>query len=168
MKIAVGGLLLVVAVLVGVVIFQLVKSDRQQLQIAALTDAIANKTAAREDFERQKECAAQSEREFRALGWEKENQAAIFPAAYQSHFNAKFNKCFMSLESHSPDGKVTSRSLFDVYQHRDYATYMWMVSPTKKYWEVPPTICTLTPIGSDEVTCKSDEEYKAFVALYME
>ena len=45
---------------------------------------------------------------------------------------------------------------------------MWKVDKDKFSWQVPPTSCTMKPLPGDEQVCKSEEEYKAFVAKYME
>lgn len=56
----------------------------------------------------------------------------------------------------------------DAYEQREYATYIWIASPQKKYWEVPPMVCTLSPLGRPQQQCSSDEEYQAFIRPYLE
>jgi len=63
---------------------------------------------------------------------------------------------------------VNNRLLIDAYEQREYAEYTWMSRKDKKYWEVPPSICKLIPLSTSEQFCKSENEYKAFVANYME
>jgi len=57
--------------------------------------------------------------------------------------------------------------LADAYERRKYAEYTW-ASKDKKYWEVPPMTCKLIPSSASEQICKSEDEYKAFVATYVE
>jgi hypothetical protein len=49
-----------------------------------------------------------------------------------------------------------------------YGVYLWKTHETKKYWEVPPVSCELTPSLSVKKFCSSREEFDAFVAEYME
>ncbi len=124
--------------------------------------------ATRENLDLQQKCAAQAEKAFRHLGWREDqptNPGQM--AAYQSHYSAERNKCFMTLEVLGNNG-YQSKSLFDAYENRSFAEYLWTPQEGKKYWEVPPISCTLTPSSNDERACKSEDEYKAFVAGYME
>lgn len=143
-------------------------TDRQQRgRIAELASKLRDKTD-RENLEFQQKCALQAEKIFHQLGWKLNDPGGTF-ASYQSHYHQKLGKCFMTVNSTTtgPRGP-TSRYLFDAYEQRGYAEYMWISDAVKKYWEVPPVICKLTPSSVDESLCKSEEEYKAFVARYME
>jgi hypothetical protein len=61
-----------------------------------------------------------------------------------------------------------SKNLIDAYEQREYAEYLWITDKVKKYWEVPPVMCRLIPAFGNEHLCKSEDEYDAFVASYME
>lgn len=85
---------------------------------------------------------------------------------YQSHYNAKLNKCLVATtELKFP---FTTKMLFDVNEGRMFTFYLWMIDKQKKYWEVPPKQCELTPSLQDKRNCISDEEYEQFVVTYME
>jgi hypothetical protein len=57
--------------------------------------------------------------------------------------------------------------LYDAAERRVYAAYLW-ISGTKKYWEVPPSQCELTPSYTEKRFCKTEDEFNAFIAEYME
>jgi hypothetical protein len=62
----------------------------------------------------------------------------------------------------------TSAYLMDANERRQYAFYLWMTKKDKKYWEVPPLSCELTPSLKEKKSCASREEFDEFVANYME
>jgi hypothetical protein len=62
----------------------------------------------------------------------------------------------------------TSVYLMDANERRQYAFYLWISRKDKKYWEVPPSNCELTPSLREKKLCTSREEFDAFVADYME
>ena len=62
----------------------------------------------------------------------------------------------------------TSAYLMDANERRQYAFYLWISKKDKKYWEVPPISCELTPSLREKKVCTSREEFDAFVADYME
>jgi len=64
----------------------------------------------------------------------------------------------------------TNKWLVDAYKNRLYAFYLWMPDPkrVKKYWEMRPISCELTPPVREKRLCSSEDEYDTFVATYME
>jgi hypothetical protein len=66
------------------------------------------------------------------------------------------------------DRRTIHLILFDAYENRDYAEYMWIPREGKKYWEVALISCRLFPSSGNERFCKSEAEYDDFVAAYME
>jgi hypothetical protein len=89
---------------------------------------------------------------------------------YQSHYNKKLDKCFVSIETTDLVGKqsVTTAVLLDAFERRLFAQYGWSSEENKKYWEVAPATCDLIPTPREQTTCSSKEEFDAFVAKYME
>jgi hypothetical protein len=89
---------------------------------------------------------------------------------YQNHFSLKFNRCFILIEYMFQMGPefVTSVTLMDAYERRVYASYTWSTKKDKKYWEVPPTLCLMTPASLQTTSCSSRDEFDEFVATYME
>ena len=63
---------------------------------------------------------------------------------------------------------MTSVVLMDAYERRVYAQYMWSTKTGKKYWEIPPMQCDVTPTAKQTTTCSSRDEFDGFVAKYME
>jgi hypothetical protein len=45
---------------------------------------------------------------------------------------------------------------------------MWSPREGKKYWEVPPIMCELAASYKQKTYCKTQDEFDAFVASYME
>ena len=164
MKLAIGILLVIIATLVLWLTVEITTNGQQRKHIQELTSQVADKSR-RENLEFQQMCALQVEKVFRAIGWKEGVPQDGNIATYQSHYNPKLGKCFMTLDI---TGMNTTRTLFDAYEQRDYAVYLWMPRKDKKFWEVPPTICRLIPSSGSEQICKSEEEYKEFVAHYME
>ena len=164
MKIAIAILLVTVAVLVWQLTAEIATNNQLQKQVQELTKQVADKTT-RENLEFQKSCALQAEKVFHAIGWKENVWQNGLLATYASHYNQKLGKCFMMLEL---TGQHTSRSLLDAYERRDYAEYMWVPDKVKKFWEVPPAQCLLIPSSGSEQNCNSEEEFKEFVAHYME
>jgi len=92
-------------------------------------------------------------------------------ADYQSHYNTKLGKCLMLVETTDMlfgSQFTTTAYVMDANERRQYATYGWTSRQGKKYWEVPPTTCELTPSLRDKRFCSSREEFDAFAASYME
>jgi hypothetical protein len=66
--------------------------------------------------------------------------------------------------------EANNGSFYVSYENRTYAGYIWMPDPNKvkKYWEMPPIRCELTPSANEKRLCNSEDEYNRFVATYME
>ena len=119
----------------------------------------------------QERCASQARNTFQQ--WEKDiktgpfgGAASIISSDYESHYNTKLKKCLMLMETQTSTGN--SATLMDAYERRTYAFYLWVMREGKKYWEVPPTSCELTPTHSEKKYCADRDEFDAFVASYME
>jgi hypothetical protein len=93
-----------------------------------------------------------------------------FSGDYQSHYNVKLGKCLMLVETTDMRGEqsTTTAYVMDANERRPYATFVWMSREEKKYWEVPPMACELTPSLREKRFCKTREEFDEFVAPYME
>jgi hypothetical protein len=89
---------------------------------------------------------------------------------YQNHFYTKLGKCLLLTETMDNLGgrSTTTAYLIDANERRIYAIHTWTSQPDKKYWEVSPTICELTPTMTEKKTCTSRDEFDAFVAPYLE
>lgn len=130
-----------------------------------------------QSLDQQARCAQQAARAFAEL--DAENRADMqkmgtgrsrISGDYQSHYNVKLGKCLMFVETTDMLGAqfVTSAYVRDAYERRQYATYVWMSSDVKKYWEVPPIACEIRPSLHDKRLCKTREEFDELAAPYME
>ena len=136
-------------------------TKQQANQIIAIQnkiDAFA-KTA---DLDLQAKCSKQASFMFNELGWNRSGSLS----SYQSHYNNKFNKCFLSI--YSVQGNFVNQSVIDAYEQKVFATFMWKGQAGKKYWEVAPVICKAMPDTNNERICNSEKEYKEFVKNFME
>lgn len=142
------------------------------LAVALIGNAIS---AHSQTLDEQERCAAQARRAFQEV----ENQFKTQPLTqtissdYESHYNTKIKKCLMLMERidtlASGKGNITTTAtLMDAYERHVYANYIWISSPTKKYWEVPPAACELFPVRQEKKICADRDEFDSFVSEYME
>jgi hypothetical protein len=178
MRGVIAALLLVVAVLAWGLTSEVKKNSQLRGQVEQLTKKLTDKSRL-EDLQLQEKCAEQAKKVFNEYKsaplpniYLKNPQPRELDTEYQSHYNAKLGKCFMEIKSTILDqqgGDASfNRFLADAYERRVYADYMWNSRKDKKYWEVPPIICKLIASSASEQICKSEDEYKAFVATYIE
>jgi hypothetical protein len=81
------------------------------------------------------------------------------------------NKCFIAIsntESVTGGNVVTSRNISDALEGKTYGEYVWATEKGKQFWEVPPLMCTVTLLSGEERKCKSDDEFKELIKLYMD
>jgi hypothetical protein len=127
-------------------------------------------------LDQQERCAQQARRAFQEIQAEAKAADKKFgshevSSDYQSHYNTKIGKCLMFVESMGSlaGGEMsTTAYLIDANERRQYAFYLWLSKKDKKYWEVPPSSCDLTPSLKEKKFCTSREEFDEFVAAYME
>jgi hypothetical protein len=76
----------------------------------------------------------------------------------------------MLVETTEMMGSAPSANAYvmDANERRMYASYFWMNLGAKKYWEVPPTTCELTPSLREKKSCTSREEFDHLISSYME
>jgi hypothetical protein len=90
--------------------------------------------------------------------------------SYADHFDVKTTTCYVEIfYSFSIDRGATmtnSREVSDAFEGRVYASYMWSSDKVKKYWEVPPQVCSVKPRQEAELTCHSDAEFDKLVLKY--
>ena len=89
---------------------------------------------------------------------------------YQSHYNVKLGKCLMLVERRDMLGSqsTTTAYVMDANERRLYAVFVWMSREGKKYWDVPPLTCELSPSLREKRFCKTREEFDEFAGAYME
>jgi hypothetical protein len=146
--------------------------------LAIIPIAIAFGSIARaQSLDQQERCAQQAKRayaetdaEFEAYNRAATQKTVRFSGVYQSHYNVKLGKCLMLVETRDMIGSqsITTAYVTDANERRQYATYFWISREGKKYWEVPPMSCELTPSLREKSFCKTREEFDEFAAPYME
>jgi hypothetical protein len=146
--------------------------------LAIILIAIAFGSIARaQSLDQQERCAQQAKRAYAELdaqnGAETQKmgiETVRISGDYQSHYNVKLGKCLMLVERSDMLGSqsITTAYVMDANERRQYATYVWMSREGKKYWEVPPMACELTPSLREKRFCKTREEFDEFAAPYME
>ncbi|SAL55609.1 hypothetical protein AWB69_05967 [Caballeronia udeis] len=139
---------------------------RQAAEIQRLTAKLADKSR-EEEFKLQQKCATEAQQKFHRLGYSETGVQPqdVLGADYQSHYNTAQNRCFMTLEV-TMTGGLQSMGLFDALENRTYAQYDWL--PEKDDVSKGFRDCHLTPTSTDDRRCISEQEYRAFVAHYME
>jgi hypothetical protein len=164
MKVVVGGLCLVVAVLIWQV-----WNLQQQLRHRPTVDSdVAHDS--RTQLELSGRCAMQSEKTFQALGYRRDgvqppgSNTGPEGVTLENHYNQRLNKCFMLIVQAGYTKKFyEQRFLLDAFEGRAYGDYFRNGSGQEAQ-----VVCTLTPIGEPQRHCRSEEEFNAFVATYMQ
>ena len=64
------------------------------------------------------------------------------------------------------NGSIVSDVVYDAFGGRVYATYIWINSEGKKFWEVAPTECEIDIPGNPDQHCKSDTEFDELTEHY--
>ena len=138
---------------------------RQQIaelkrQVAELNAKLAEK-AKSSTLDQQAKCADRAYKDFDEWGYKaKENSDFV------GHYNAKLDRCFVQFQNTNAGGFFW-RSLFDAYSGKEYGEYGWKIDEHKKYWEVPPFVCHVTPLSGETEFCKSDDEFLELAKVYM-
>jgi hypothetical protein len=113
----------------------------------------------------QKICADQATRSFNGSDFSKHGKADTMSYEYTSHYDAAANVCYiMVIGTFNGKGKPAASDLvYDAFEGRVYANYVWINTQNKKYWEVPPMMCSVKPRGGDELTCHSSDEFETLI-----
>lgn len=155
-------LLVVVAILLAWRVFaEMTLNQVLKNQVVELNQKL-NEKSAQGNIDLQAKCADQAESTYLKLGYKNGGLDG-----YQSHFNNKLNKCFLTIHSIDNSG-IFSESIADAYEQRVYGLYM-RKSGVDKFTSNPfPAFCNISPTSSEKTNCKSKEEYDLFVSHYME
>lgn len=121
----------------------------------------------------QKICADQAKRSFDESDASKpikdKTMKRVSPADYSSHYDAKANICYIMVHEANIFDEASAKKVsismivYDAFEGRVYANYLWFSQKDKKAWEVAPMECSVKPRGQDEITCKSSEEFERLV-----
>jgi hypothetical protein len=143
--------------------------------VASLAIVTSGTLARSQSIDLQEKCASQARMAYQESEREDRGQSRMLGAlatgssAYQSHYNAKLQKCLMLIDQTQAvgDQASTGATLTDANERRVYAVYIWLGSENEKHSELPPIVCELIPSFGDRRICTSREEFDAFVAPYM-
>ena len=127
--------------------------------------ALANDRSKAGSLALEAECAQQAKIEWLDSGYKRKDLAT-----YQNHYNVKLNKCVMALEIRAvmEDVGWNTLTLYDAFEHKEFASYIWRTQPGKKFSEVPPVTCTVQAPSGGELACRSREEFDELIKAYME
>lgn len=130
---------------------------------------------AEENDELQANCAQQAEKEFHREGWNvgltsRNEGNSDVRVSFQSHYNTKLNTCFLFVKTDGV-GRQNTGSQFRRLLNADdawiYANYFEKPRDDKEDGAIP-LMCRITPSRTEELPCKSEADFKQFVAQYME
>jgi hypothetical protein len=113
----------------------------------------------------QKMCADQAQRSFNESAFSEPKKTDTESYEYTSHYDAAANVCYIMVHG-APTGRgalSSSDVVYDAFEGRVYANYIWINTENKKYWEVPPTECSVKPRGGDEIICRSSDEFETLI-----
>lgn len=115
-----------------------------------------------ESFDLQEKCAKQAHEGFKLGGWEK-----VPGAWFVNHYHEKLNKCFVEIGNTSTaPGSSTfwvNKFLSDAFEGTGHGQYSWHSDPVKKYWEMPPFMCSVKLESGEKKTCTSSDEFDYLV-----
>lgn len=115
----------------------------------------------------QKMCADQARRAFKEFYSPSKDGISY---DYTSHYDTRANVCYILVHGggvfRDTGSPSVSNTVFDAFEGRTFASYMWINSENKKYWEVAPMECTVTPRGQEEILCKSSGEFEKLIDKY--
>lgn len=151
------ALLTLAAIALGVTVYS------QHEAITALNANIAAMPQAT-SLDLQAKCARQAEEDYKDGGWQSNELAS-----YSDHYNGALNKCFIFIQS-TDDNKniqalVTSESLYDAFEMKDYGEYMDF-----NYYDqskAPIITCTVSHADGTQTSCSSEDEFKRAVEYFM-
>jgi hypothetical protein len=105
-------------------------------------------------------CADQARKKFR-----EDNPKADDMTDYTSHYDPAANVCYLMVHSVgiSKGAPVVSKSVYDAFEGRVYAHYLWINSEHKFAAEVKPMECYIKPISRPKQQCGSYDEFEELV-----
>ena len=114
----------------------------------------------------QKICAVQAKKFFSETAYSDDSKKPL-KNEFTSHYDAGAKVCYVRIDYNAFDGKTKTVSnssyVFDAFEGRTLAEYMWFSDPVKKYWEVKPFICNVKPINGSKALCTTTEEFENLV-----
>ena len=154
----IGGL-----VLLGLAAWQFNIASGFRNENTALTQEISEIKVAKLNTDREG-CAERTQRYFKSLGYSENETKDNMYTTFQNHYSQRLGRCLMLIQTSSFTGghQVTTESLIDADEHRNFGDYGWVSSDTKKYFEQKPMQCTMSPPDKVEGRCLSTDEWNAY------
>ena len=119
----------------------------------------------------QKMCAEQAKKTFDDTQQQTRQLGGDQPLSdYTSHFDPQSNICYVRIiaMTASKGGGVTNSDIvYDAFERRVFASYLWMNYSGKKYWEVAPSECEVHPPHQPPMSCRSSEEFNGLVEKWL-
>jgi hypothetical protein len=116
----------------------------------------------------QKVCADEARKAFKEYYVPDKNGGLTYE--YTSHYDPAANICYIMVHGtgvYKDTGTPASSDVvFDAIEGRTYASYSWINTEKKKFWEVAPMECNVKPRGGEPITCKSSDEFEQLVDKY--
>lgn len=162
--------MLLVGLAVLAIILQRQSASVQELrrQVAQLDKKLLEPTATPNKssgtLDEQRKCAEQARKDFKDWGYTENRKLADFV----SHYDSTADKCFMQIKyTYGSEPIWTERAVFDAFEGKVYARYVWHTEKDKKYWEVSPVHCEVSLGSGDKVQCHSETEFDDEIKRYM-
>lgn len=124
----------------------------QVAEIQRLQAKLEDKTRV-ETYDLQRRCAVDAQTQFRELS------KSVNGAAYESHYNAKLNRCFVLVSTGA------GKTLADAVGGHVLAAYEEHIADSG---QIEMQFCNISPTSSDVEVCKTEAQFDQFVAQYME
>lgn len=145
---------------------------RQNEKLKAALDS----NTAKEIADARVACSARSAAVFAGMGYTDKGDGGKTGAdsqTYTNHYNPVLKRCIMEvtvttiMTGMGTATESIARNIFDADERTDFGTYVWISSPTKKYYEQPPFECSMSPPGKSTATCRSHDEWERYVHSLM-
>lgn len=114
----------------------------------------------------QKMCAAQAKKFFMETDYSNDSKHPL-KNEFTSHYDAPKKVCYVRINyTTQTPGKAeisVGQYVFDAFEGRGLASYIWISQKDKKFWEVKPVECWVKPVGGTKANCASSEEFEGEV-----
>jgi hypothetical protein len=158
--------------LVAVIAVGSISMNKAAFVIVILTLALGQSSRAQQvhaSLADQKVCAEQAKKFFNETDYS-DNSKKPIKNEYTSHYDAAAKVCYVRIDFNIYDAKTkkltASSYVFDAFEGRNFAEYVWFSDPVKKYWEVKPFSCSVKPMNGEKLFCNSTEEFEKMVDRY--
>jgi len=114
----------------------------------------------------QRKCADQAKKFYNETDFPNTKHAT--KNEFTSHYDATNLVCYVRVNVSTVENDMVAVSsyVFDAFENRTYASYIWFSVKGKKFWEVKPTECSVKPVNSKKIVCESTEEFEDLVDKY--